>query len=323
MDPHMRPRLLADVRFAECPEGVIVYSGLGSQVLSGRHIYRWLTRIAPELRGDRMVADLTQSLDEARRDMVYRLVNTLTRNGFVVDEAPGEAHTLAEREVTEYAAEIASIRYRHGSAEWRFQQLRNARILLCGRGPLVTDIAAMGLRSGWRRLDVLADIDGDLLLSQAVRDPEQRVRVESGADPRSRVADLVIQVATGDNMTELVEGARWYAGAALQQVLVRDDDVWCTPIYVRDHALAAAGWRWLASPSGPGQRVPELPSPASRRARPSGRTIRTTNGAWRRPTPFASSDTRRNTNPSGTGPLWPPSSATSAIRPASLWASCR
>jgi hypothetical protein len=172
-------------------------------------------------------------------------------------------HGLSAPELAEYAPEIAFIGSGHDSAEWRFQQVREARILLCGHGPVLTALAEDGLRSGWGRLRVLAG-PGDTSLRHAAerarRDDGQQVIVEllrpDQADDwllydRIADADLVVHVASGDRAETLVKTARMCAdlGVALAQVLTRGADVWVTPVHAHDHVLAESGWRWLAASS--------------------------------------------------------------------------
>lgn len=262
----MRPRLLDDVRFVECQEGVYIQSGLASCVLEGRHVYRWISGLAPQLSGERTIEEITRGLPDAHREMVEGLVRTLAEQRFVVDARDDRPHGLSERTRAEYAPEIAFIRYAYDSPEWRFEQLRNARILLYGRGPVLASIVSEGLRSGWRRTHLLTGDPGLRETAEAARrDEDQRILVETvapdpAADPvlRARVAeaDLVIHVASGDEIEALITTARLCgrAGAALTQVLVRAADVWATPVYEREQALAESGWRWLAAAGEPTRR---------------------------------------------------------------------
>ena len=47
----MRPRLIADVRFAKSPEGVYVEGDQGACTIRGGHSYEWLSALAPYLPG--------------------------------------------------------------------------------------------------------------------------------------------------------------------------------------------------------------------------------------------------------------------------------
>lgn len=255
----MRPRLMDDVRYVECQEGVYIQSGLGSCILQGRHVYQWVNGLAPRLSGERALAEITQGLPDAHREMVEGLVLTLADHRFVVDARDDRPHSLPEPELTEYASEIAFIRYGYDSAERRFQQVRDARVLLYGQGPVLAAVAEDGLRSGWRRLSVLTGADATSLrkvAERARRDEGQRILVETaGPDPAGDLllrdhiadADLVFHVASGDDAKALVTTARMCADAALAQVLVRDADAWATPVYQREHVLAESGWRWLSA----------------------------------------------------------------------------
>ncbi|MCA2221929.1 hypothetical protein [Nonomuraea aurantiaca] len=116
--------------------------------------------------------------------MVVRLVETLAGQGFVVDAADEEPHGLSECERRIYAAEIAFIRYRLGSAERRFERLRQARVTLAGHGPVLLALLEAGLISRWRQVRVTAPTEEVAKLEQAAaRARRDEAQQPAYADP--------------------------------------------------------------------------------------------------------------------------------------------
>lgn len=114
----MRPRLLNDVRFAECDEGVYLHSDRGSFVLAGTSTYAWMDRLAPFLTGEYTLEEISGDLPAAHGAMVREFVSALMAQGFVTDARTDRPHTLTTVEQHEYAEEIAFVRYGFDSAEW-------------------------------------------------------------------------------------------------------------------------------------------------------------------------------------------------------------
>jgi len=221
----MRPRLLDDVRYIECDGGVYVENGQGSCVLNGAQAYEWIHRLVPHLNGAHTLTEITQNLPGPHREMVESLTRTLVENRFVVDVLKDRPHSLSAEELTEYSDEIAFIRYRYDSAEWRFQRIRDARILLVGTGEVIKAVEQAGRDSGWQH--VAAGPDGPIR------------RIDS--------SDLVVQVESGDATDVLARTSRVCAdsGIALTQVCVRNEDVWLSGVRTGSSS-AEPGWRALA-----------------------------------------------------------------------------
>lgn len=92
----MRPRLLGDVRYIECPEGVYIHGGLGSCLLAGRSVHRWIEVLAPRLQGRHSLDEITRGLPEEHREMVESLVATLVEQRFVVVAIQPEVAVLRD-----------------------------------------------------------------------------------------------------------------------------------------------------------------------------------------------------------------------------------
>ena len=226
----MRPRLLDDVRYIECEGGVYVENGQGSCVLVGAQAYEWINRLAPHLNGARTLTDITQDLPGPHREMVVRLTHALVQNRFVVDTAHDRPHSLSAAELTDYADEIAFIRYRYDSAEWRFQRIRDARILLIGTGEVMRAVEQAGRDGGWQHVRAAA----------CPESPDDSIR-------RIGSCDLVVQVEAGDATDRLARTSRICAdsGLALTQVCVRNEDAWLSGVRTGSSS-AESGWRALA-----------------------------------------------------------------------------
>ncbi|HET6482685.1 MAG TPA: lantibiotic dehydratase C-terminal domain-containing protein [Actinoplanes sp.] len=115
-------------------------------------------------------------LEARQQSAVYALVEALAARSLLSDAAEERSHTLDDADLAVYADEIAFVRYTHDSAAWRFQQLRDALIVLRGSGPVFAELLRVGLRSGWRQVSVLTGDDPaaiEAAVSAARRDPRQ------------------------------------------------------------------------------------------------------------------------------------------------------
>jgi hypothetical protein len=260
----VRPRLLNDVRFAECEEGVYLHSDRGSFVLAGNSTYAWMDRLAPFLTGEYTLEEISGDLPTAHGEMVRKFIAALAEQGFITDARTDRPHTLTTAEQSEYAEEIAFVRYGFDSAEWRFQQWREARVLVVGAGPVAVSTAEAGVRSGWRRPTIVCEQGESDVWRAAVkarRDSGQEIRRATTGDHLPGLiadADLVLQVdclgRSGRLITVARECAR--AGVPLGQLLVRAEDAWLAATAGPDVEM---GWRRLVARSGqPGQQHPLL-----------------------------------------------------------------
>lgn len=260
----MRPRLRDDVRYVPCDEGAYVHADHGACTLKGAQAYEWLERLAPHLTGEHGLAELTAELPADRRRMVVDLVQTLADQGFLIDAADEEPHGLSERERQIYAAEIAFVRYRLGSAERRFERLRQARITLAGHGPVLAALLEAVLVSGWRQIRVVAPAEEAEKLQEAAararRDDDQRVRIDpataeplfrgttgplsAGADGAlSAGADVVFQVGA-EAASLLATALACPDDVVLGQILLHPAEAWS--VGPGPAATALSCWRRLA-----------------------------------------------------------------------------
>jgi hypothetical protein len=247
----MRPRLLADVRFAKSPDGVYVEGDQGACTIRGGHSHEWLSALAPYLTGEHTLAELTVELSDERKAMVEQLVGALAEQRFLADAADELPHGLSAGELSVYGPEIAWIGYAHDSPGHRFERLRRARVavVVTGEaGPTAAALLQAGLGSGWKDVRVSgAPVAG---LSAAIaagrRDAAQSVRDCEGVPDD---ADVVLQVHQGEDPADLiavpgliVAGGR-SGRAGVGQVWVRGDEAWIAPVSDR---VAASCWRRVA-----------------------------------------------------------------------------
>ncbi|MGH3850811.1 MAG: hypothetical protein ACRDRT_14100, partial [Pseudonocardiaceae bacterium] len=182
----MRPRLLEDVRYVPCPDGVYLRGERGVCTLEGTTAHAWLTRLHPFLNGDHTLEELTGALPAAQRDMVVQLVWTLHEQGFVIDARADQPHSLTVAECQAYAEEIGFVRYSLDSAEYRFQRYRQARVTMLGDGPVLTALLDAGLRSGLRDVRVAGCSPTHVprlreVVRRARRDGDQHVAIDQPA----------------------------------------------------------------------------------------------------------------------------------------------
>ena len=241
----MRPRLLADVRFAKSAEGVYVESDQGACTIRGGHSHEWLSALAPYLTGEHTLAELTVELSAERKAMVERLIGALAEQRFVADVADELPHGLSAGELSVYRPEIAWIGYAHDSPGHRFERLRRARVavVVTGEaGPTAAALLQAGLGSGWKDVRVSGAPTAGLSAAIAAgrRDAAQCVRECEGVPDD---ADVVLHVHQGEDPASLIVACERSGRAGVGQVWVRGDEAWIAPVSDR---LAASCWRRVA-----------------------------------------------------------------------------
>lgn len=259
----MRPLLRDHVWYAKAPDGAYIHGMGGACTLKGAQTYDWLDRLAPHLTGEHTLDELVAALTGEQRTMVRGLVSTLVEQQFVVDVdgVDDRSHTLDAQEQEIYAAEIAFVRFGLGSAGWRFQQLREARIGVIGAGPVLSEVLQAGLWSGWRHTRVVAPPAEAQFLGDAAtrRDDRQELRVESSRGAIREwlpefvsQVDVVLQVSSDVSRAELIAVARecHRSGTTLGQVLVDPSEAWLVPVGPPSHTAPESCWRRLAGRTG-------------------------------------------------------------------------
>jgi hypothetical protein len=237
---------------------VYLHSERGVCTLEGATVHAWLTRLQPFLTGEHTLDELTAALPGDQRDTVDQLVQTLYEQGLVVDVRTDRPHSLSVAECQTYAEEIGFVRYSLDSAEYRFQQYRQARVTLIGSGPVLTALLDTGLRSGLRSIRIAGCNQEEIpqlrqVVQRARRDDDQHVDIDSSAlvtdDALTAVieaSDVVLQVCTPAAWTSLVTVARecGRAGKIVGQLLVDRVEAWIGPV---GRSVAESGWRRLCA----------------------------------------------------------------------------
>ncbi|WP_274563338.1 hypothetical protein [Streptomyces spiramyceticus] len=244
---------MENVQYVDSEGAAYVQGDHGTCTIAGEHAYVWLSRLAPLLTGEHTLEELTCSLSLERQALVRGLVTALAKHRFVVDVGAEQPHGLSPVELETYAPEIAFIRYGFDSAEWRFERVREARIVLVGSGPVLASLLRVGLTSGWRsvRLIDAGGVPTDLAacLAAARRDEGQKVISGSLGDlDQAQIwdeTDVVLQVHDGERDDVLLDLAARCARhrTALGQGWVRRDEAWLSRVSAWN---AVSYWRRLA-----------------------------------------------------------------------------
>jgi hypothetical protein len=261
----MRPQLREHVWFVKVPDGVHVHGSGGAATLRGGQTYEWLARLAPHLTGAQTLDELVAPLSDAQQKMVRDVVDALVEQQFVVDAGTVDRpHSLDDDEQRIYAPELAFVGFGLDSPGWRFQRFREARIGVVGSGPVLAELVAAGVWSGWRRTRVAApagELDAIHNLV-TLRDDRQELLVEpsrpllDGWLPAFLAeVDVVLHVGSTTGRTDAITVARACerAGLPLGQVLVDGTQAWSTRVGPPADTRAESCWRRLAERQNPSE----------------------------------------------------------------------
>jgi hypothetical protein len=218
-------------------DGVFVLTHQGTVSLKGAAVRHWLDRLAPHLDGRYSLAELTASLDPARREYVERLLATLLDRGVVREVRPDRPHRLMPEEIAEHGGEIGFIGYFRNSAAGAFERYRNGVVLVVGSGVLASAVVRAARHSGTRTVRaVVTEIDLGGLVAAA------DLVVHAGDRPAPGRAARIDRLCARHE----VPVAHVMAGAG---------EVWASPTGTpgADAPAWSEGWRRLAAlaPAGP------------------------------------------------------------------------
>jgi hypothetical protein len=183
----LRPVLVGDAR--AIVDGGYTYFDSGTDVhRAPEPLYELYSRVVPHLDGERDLSELTQGLPPARAAAVTRLIGILHHAGLVRDGGPVDraAAGMPAQERRRWAGELAFLESRLDRPEAAFALVRQADLVISGRGGLSAATAAAALRLGAGRVWLAGPEGGD------------------GADVRRRVAALL----AGDPRGDLLDGLR-------------------------------------------------------------------------------------------------------------------
>lgn len=152
--PAMRPKVKADTYFLPDDNGVFFRNNEGSFRMEGRTIYQWVEALMPMFDGEQSLEQITEGLSEAQCEHVHSIVQVLVDNGFVRDAARDRAHQLSTDVTKRYAHQIAFLEAVSDSGAYRFEQYRNANVLIIGGGAGLTATACALYESGLPHVSV-------------------------------------------------------------------------------------------------------------------------------------------------------------------------
>jgi putative thiazole-containing bacteriocin maturation protein len=262
----MRPQLLRDAYFLPLEgDGLYIRTSHRNVEIPNIPIYPWMQRLAPYLTGKRTLDELTRSLPDDKRRLVWELVESLYDHGVVRDLAEGRPHTLSEHELDRYEPEITFIETYATSPEYRFQTYREQRVLMVGSGLLIEAAVQAGLRSGLREICVLLTDESltdqgrlnEHLASAQARDASHSLKCELAPTSLERTDwlaavrqyDAVLHLASFPALGRalLLDEICAEAGAVLVQSVVLRDEAWIGPVSIpsRQTTRWQAAWRRL------------------------------------------------------------------------------
>ncbi|WP_328874456.1 hypothetical protein OHT76_32815 [Streptomyces sp. NBC_00287] len=234
----MRPRMRTGVFFTPTPEGDGVLLTKGSEIVTfqGASTYAWLEKLSPHLDGRHSLGDLTASMRPATREMVERLVGALHDAGLVRDVGEDAEHSLTERELEEYGAEIAFVEAFRESPALRFERYRRTRLLIVGSGSVLAAAGEGALLTGVAQVRTLDA--GSLDATELQRAVE--------------AADLVLYAAdrVDPGLLATVDLSCAELGRTLIPVTLLGEEAWVGPVCPADRPAMRWGslWRRLGSP---------------------------------------------------------------------------
>jgi len=210
------------------------------------------------LHGRLTLNELTIGLEDERKAVIETLVALLHEANLVRDVSMDRAHSLTQREVELYEAEITSIGEITDSEHARFQRFREAHVLAIGAGPSMATLVQSALLTGVRQLSVVLTRESpDALRSiQAVgeaanrRDPLQHLEIHNwvGQNPpyveHIEAADAVLLIADHP-MPEIaaIDNHCSATGRVFVPAVSFGDEAWIGPVC----APANPRTRWMAS----------------------------------------------------------------------------
>lgn len=144
---------------AATAKGAYILSHDGEFALTGRSVHQLLERLAPALDGRFSIEELTEPLSPERREMVQKLITSLTERSLVRDAD----HEVAPRS----ELQTAFLGYFRGSAAAAFAEYRDLATVVLGDGALCAAVAHAARRSGLRDVRVVDAAEPGIDLGQA------------------------------------------------------------------------------------------------------------------------------------------------------------
>lgn len=135
--------------------GVYLRNNTCSFQIEGNTIYQWLEKLMPLFNGVKTLGELTEGLTVPYRNRVFEIGEIMYKNGFVRDVSNDKPHQLTKSVMESYASQIEFIENFTESGAYRFQQFRQAKVLVIGCGEILFSMISSLVESGLPKLHVI------------------------------------------------------------------------------------------------------------------------------------------------------------------------
>ncbi|PLR89831.1 putative thiazole-containing bacteriocin maturation protein [Bacillus sp. T33-2] len=202
LTPSMRLKLKRDTFFLPDPNsGVYFRNNLSSFRMEGSSIDKWVEKLMPMFNGEYTLAQLTDGLPGPYRDRVYEIAGVLYRNGFVQDMSQDRPHHLSEQILKRHASQIEFLESFGGSAAYRFQTYRHAKVLAVGSGSFLVSLVAALIESGLPKFHILITDS----VSTSRRRVSDLMAYASETDPEAAVEEIILENHRESSWEEIVQ----------------------------------------------------------------------------------------------------------------------
>lgn len=182
-----RLKVKRDSFFLPDPKGGVYFRNNESSFrMEGATIYQWIEKLIPMFNGEQTLGELTKGLTPPYRNRVYEIGETLYKNGIVRDTGQDIPHQLPRIVLHHYASQIEFIENFAESGAYRFQQYRQAKVLIIGFGSFIVSMVSSLLESGLPKFHVMIT-DSNLTNQQRIIELVEKAKM---TDPEVEV-DLV------------------------------------------------------------------------------------------------------------------------------------
>ncbi len=242
-DETFRPKLRTDALWIPQDDGAFLLCNAASMTVRGKAAYQLINRLAPHLDGRVTVADLVSGLPPATATQVTELLGRLRDTGFVRDAGIDRPHKLTDRELEDFAGELAFIEYFCDSPAARFAAFRDMPLVCVGAGLTFDGLVRAFLHLGNRHVTaatwrgVLAEADlAEALTAARRRDPAVGVdQLALGdVDDLDTLSQPAVVVYLADEFDSALAGRlkQWCAAhrVPLLSGFVSGDDAWLGPL---------------------------------------------------------------------------------------------
>ncbi|WP_192583655.1 hypothetical protein [Streptomyces albicerus] len=251
-----RPRLRSDALWVPHDDGAFLLCNASSLTIRGKSSYELVSRIAPHLDGTKEVGRLLSGLSPAVAEQVRVLLRRLEEAGFVRDAATDRPHGLTDRELVDYAGELAFIEYFRDSPAARYEAFRDTPVLCVGAGLVFDGLVRAMVQLGNRRTTAV-------LTGPASERPGYESAVETARerDPSLSLRTALLpseKGATEGELADLIETQEIVLHFAddFDPRLARRLDAWCAQAGTTVlHGVVAGDDVWLGPTCEPGARV--------------------------------------------------------------------